>query len=147
MFSPDGRWVVYLTTSAYVQPRNPEVYVQRFPPTGEKPILIHSGGYGVQPMWSSSNNGLELLFSQPGQIMTVKVISTHPGFTFSTPTPFLVRPRIRQPWPAQRNYDMTPDGRLLGVISAEADRTPPLAPQIRIVSNWFRELQEGVPVK
>jgi serine/threonine-protein kinase len=33
MFSADGRWVVYLTTSAYVHPRNPEVYVQPFPPT------------------------------------------------------------------------------------------------------------------
>jgi serine/threonine-protein kinase len=145
MFSPDGRWVVYLTTSAYVNPRNPEVYVQPFPPTGEK-ALIHSGGFGVHPMWSS-NNGLEVLFSEPVQMMTVKVISTHPAFTFSTPALFLARPRIVRPWPAQRNYDIAADGRLLGIISAEDDRTPPRAPQIRIVSNWFRELQEHVPVK
>jgi len=40
-----------------------------------------------------------------------------------------------------------PDGRLLGIISAGDNRTPPRAPQIRIVYNWFRELQESVPVK
>jgi len=97
-------------------------------------------------MWSS-NNGLALLFSEPSQMMTVKVISTHPAFTFSTPAVFLARPGIRRPWPDQRNYDLMPDGRLLGIISAGDNRTPPRAPQIRIVSNWFRELQESVPVK
>jgi hypothetical protein len=96
-------------------------------------------------LWSR-NNERELIFSQPSQMLTV-VISTQPVFTFSNPAEFLARPRIRQPWPAQRNYDMTPDGRLLGVILAEDNRTQPLAPRIRIVSNWFRELQESVPVK
>src|SRR5262249_22655258 len=99
MFSPDGRWVTYLTTSAYAQPRNPEVYVQPFPPTGEK-YLIHSGGGGIHPMWS--RDGQELLFSYPAEMMGVNVISTHHVFNVSPPVQFLARPRIARPWPAPR---------------------------------------------
>ena len=50
------------------------------------------------------------------------------------------------PWPAQRSYDPTPDGKLIGVITL-GDNTATLVPQIRIVLNWFEELKQRVPVR
>ena len=48
-----------------------------------------------------------------------------------------------------RDYDVLPDGRFLSTVPAEDDSPSRTAgaSQIRVVLNWFRELQERVPVK
>jgi eukaryotic-like serine/threonine-protein kinase len=147
VFSPDGRWVAYLSTDEgrpgpYVGPRNFGLFVQPFPPTGEQ-YLISSGG-GIHPMWS--HDGRELLFNLPGQLMKVSV-ATRPTFTVGKPVQ-VPRGAVATPWPAQRSYDMTPDGKLLGVIvSGENSRSRSDPTQIRMVLNWFEELKQRVPTK
>ena len=74
-------------------------------------------------------------------------IVTKPTFTFGNP--------ISIPLPARmsgianpRNYDITPDGkRFLAVVNPFQAEQTPVTPQIQVVLNWFRELQERVPVK
>ena len=47
-----------------------------------------------------------------------------------------------------RRYDMTPDGRILGIVSST--QTPAgavAAPEIQVVLNWFEELKARVPTK
>ena len=51
---------------------------------------------------------------------------------------------------AQRNYDITPDGKQLLVVvpaasPADSGRRP--NQQINVVLNWFEELKARVPVK
>jgi len=46
------------------------------------------------------------------------------------------------------NYDVTPDGRFLGVVDATLPQPGNTsAPQIQVVLNWFEELKQRVPVK
>ncbi len=52
------------------------------------------------------------------------------------------------PGPAfQRNYDVTPDGRILGVVAGGTQSTGSTTPQIEGVLNWFEELRAKVPTK
>ena len=53
-FSPDGRWMAYVSNES----GNREVYVQPYPGPGEK-IRISTAG-GTEPVWTA--NGRELLY-------------------------------------------------------------------------------------
>jgi len=48
-----------------------------------------------------------------------------------------------------RNYDVTPDGKFLVVMSAPgaSETNPRPASQINVVLNWFEELKQRVPVR
>jgi hypothetical protein len=146
VFSPDGRWLAYVATppGRALDPQNVELYVQPFPPTGQ--INSISSRAGIHPVWSQQG---ELFFNYPGQLMSVNVI-THPVFTISKPV-LRVRAGIAMPWPAQRSYDVLPDGRLLGIVALADNGTTTqfyaLTPRIRIVENWFEELKQRVPGK
>jgi len=51
---------------------------------------------------------------------------------------------------AQRNYDVTPDGKQFLVVvpaASPADSTRRTSPGIDVVLNWFEELKTRVPVK
>jgi hypothetical protein len=39
-----------------------------------------------------------------------------------------------------------PDGKLLSSVAA-AEETANAAPQIRVITNWFEELRQRVPIK
>jgi Tol biopolymer transport system component len=139
VFSPDGRWVAYTMTGT----SGSGVYVQPFPATG----AIHQiSTTGVSPVWSS--DGKELLYWQGagGQHVAVS-ISTQPTFTFGGPVP-LTR-RFSSGGQVVRNFDITPDGRFIGVpITGALDsQTGTLTnPQIQVVLHWFEELKQRVPL-
>jgi len=47
-----------------------------------------------------------------------------------------------------RDYDVLRDGRLLITLPGDDQSSPgDVAPQMRVVLNWFTELQQRVPVK
>ena len=131
-FSPDGRWVAYTegVTGIYVQP---------FPATGAKYQVSNF----IHPVWS--RDGREL-FSQPAGQWAVQTITTQPSFAFSAPVP-VPRGGAISPGPTgQRNYDVTPDGRTLGVVAAgQTQSAGSTTPQIQVVLNWFEELRARVP--
>jgi serine/threonine-protein kinase len=140
VFSPDGRWVAYATTGA----SRTTIYVQPFPPTGDKRQLPPRGGEPKHPVWSA--DGGQLFYNPgPGLFESVSV-TTLPTFAFGNPVA-LPRPFPGAPPSARRPYDITPDGKFVSPIAAGQSRSGrPSAPQIQVVLNWFEDLRTRVPL-
>jgi serine/threonine-protein kinase len=143
-FSPDGRWVAYSSTDNAVSALR--IYVQPFPPTGAK----YEIGGGIHPLWSS--DGTELFFTAviAGNLAAVR-ISTRPSFSIGKPALFVRGTRDGGPQ-FERPFDIGPDGRFIGVLDvvesgAAADAALVRAQELRVVTNWFDELKQRVPIK
>jgi serine/threonine protein kinase len=138
VFSPDGRWVAYQVGET--RSAEATTYVQPFPPTGAK-YLIAQGG---RPAWSRDGSEL-FLVPAPAKFLAVPV-KTRPTFSFSNP---LAVPRLfSMASPDQpRPYDVTADGRFVGVGSGGTRAGSAATPQIHVVLNWFEELKARVPTK
>jgi Tol biopolymer transport system component len=137
-FSPDGRWVAHTAVRTIgVTGSAARLYVQPFPPTG----TTYEIGAGIHPMWS--RDGKQLFF-RPGQGQFAHVsISSQPTFTFGNPVASLSGALIDSGPTVQRPYDITPDGKLVGVIGGiDAG----VASRIEVVLNWFDELKQRVPI-
>ena len=132
-FSPNGRWMAYVSNESGVN----EVYVRTFPGDGGKRQV--SAGGGVAPRWG--RDGGELFYVAPDRRLvavplrfapdgrTVDADPPRPLFQarFGTganiaPTGFDARPQ----------YAVGPDGRFLMNIAAEDAPAPPIV----IVLNW-----------
>jgi serine/threonine-protein kinase len=147
-FSPDDHWVAYTWTDAQAPNRgspNRGVYIQPFPPTGVL-YQVPRDYRDFHPAWGATTAEL---FYIPTRLSVISV-QTKPTLTFgkalNLPTP-ATRDRVS---PEVRDYDVTPDGQsFLSTVPAgeEGSASTNVAPQIRVVVNWFRELQERVPVK
>ena len=143
VFSPDGHWIAYMAAPVSTIAVNTEVFVQPFPVTDAK-YQVSTGG-GRTPRWSA--DGKALFYHEPATNRFFVVdVRTTPSLSFGRPTPLPIEGTIHPL--AQRNYDVTPDGReLLVVVSAtprqaESART---TQQINVVFNWFEELQARAP--
>ena len=141
-FSPDGRWLAYMS----INEGNSEVFIQPFPPTGAK-YQISTGG-GRTPAWSP--DGRQLFFHSISLNRFVVVdIRAEPGLTLGTPVPLPIEGAIHPL--AQRNYDVTPDGKQLIVVlpaqAAQSDPSRRASEQINVVLNWTEELKARAPVK
>ena len=115
-FSPDGRWVAYT-----VRERDaPTIYVQPFPATGDKYQLFVKTSDNTRNSphkvnWSS--DGKELFYIPRILGFEAVSITTRPTFAFGNA---VTLPRPFQPGaPSMATmYDVTPDGRFLGLIPA-----------------------------
>jgi serine/threonine protein kinase/WD40 repeat protein len=143
-FSPNGRWLAY--TSTELRANSPQIFVQPYPATGAKYQVTTDGG--TYPLWSQPD-GKQLFYVWNDQLYVVDVRTETP-FSVSKPSTVPIT-GIIQPPRSQRNYDITPDGKqFVVVLLASAQGEPNLRlprAQINIELNWFRELQERVPVK
>ena len=139
--SPDGKWVAYGSDDS----GNDAIFVQPVPPTGSI-FQISSGDVGHHALWSRDG---KRLFYIPGPSRFSGVdITTQPSFAFSSPTPVPRGFTIGNAQVNQRNHDVAPDGRFLGVIGAGQGATNTVsAQQVEVVLNWFDELKQRVPVK
>jgi serine/threonine-protein kinase len=143
-FSPDGRWVAYMssdTTGEVI-----EIYLQPFPSTGTK-YQISKNLRSHHPFWSP--DGGELWFVPgPGDRFLGVPVTTQPtvavGITVPWPRQFMENGPT-----TQRNYDIMPDGkRMVGVIPAGQNQPGGASnPRIEVVLNWFEELKARVPTK
>jgi Tol biopolymer transport system component len=144
-FSPDGHWIAYMSTE--LNRYSSQVFVKPFPPNDTTYQI--STEAGRTPRWSA--DGKRLFYHDPNSNHLVMVdIHTQPSFSFGKPIVIPIEGTIHPQ--AQRNYDVTPDGRLLVVLPASsvtngADASIARTPQINVVLNWFTELQQRVPVK
>ncbi len=130
MFSPDGRWLVYISNES----GQDEVYVQAYPGPGGKWSVSTEGG--TEPLWS--RDGRELFYRQGQQMMAVAG-KTESTFSASKPQ-LLFRGLYLFGEFGNRNYDISPDGQRFLMISQEE------APdQIHVVLNWFEEVKRLVP--
>jgi eukaryotic-like serine/threonine-protein kinase len=139
VFSPDGRWVAYAKSEAGKK----TIYVEPFPPTGDKHQLV---AYGSElpnhPLWSA--DGKELFYNPgPGAFASVS-ISTQPTLVFGKPTP-LRRPFGGANTLTRRPYDIMADGRFVSATEGSLADGGPTTAEIRLVLNWFEELKARVP--
>jgi WD40-like Beta Propeller Repeat len=144
-FSPDGRWVAYAYTEQAGGSLSPNrgVFVEPFPPTGEKhqaPKTL----LDYHPLWAPDGKSIFYLPGASRSVVSVPV-TTMPSVAFGTPVEL-----PRGPLPGLisldvRGYDMLTDGRLLSV-SQQENPAGTSRPELRVVLNWFEELKRLVPV-
>lgn len=146
-FHPNGRWVVYSTDL----PDSSAIYVQPYPATGNKYQLAIKGGRGDiaahKPLWS--RDGKELFYVPRVLEFEAVSITTEPEFAFGNATAITARP-FQPGGPRGRSqFDITPDGRFLGLLAPSelaAANVRRLA-RINVVVNWFEELKRLVPTR
>jgi serine/threonine-protein kinase len=80
VFSPDGHWVAYQAAESGTGGEG-NLYVQPFPPTGNKQQIARQAG---RPLWS--RDGKQLFFiPAPGVWMVVSITRQQPALTFTNP--------------------------------------------------------------
>jgi Tol biopolymer transport system component len=124
--SPDGQWIAYASDESGVL----EVYVQRYPTTGEK-RLVSTNGAG-QPQWRADQQELFYL-SADRTIMSVTIESESTGMDFGTPRQLFRAPLAGDVEDARDHYGVSRDGtRFLvdGAIHQGRSR------EITIMVNW-----------
>jgi len=130
MFSPDGRWLAYVSDES----GRDEIYVQPYPGPGGKWPISSEGG--IEPHWSA--DGRELFYRLGDKMMVVEVQS-EPAFTSGRPQLVFEGPYVLGTSVA--NYDISPDGQRFLMIKEEGGQQD----QINVVLNWFEELKRLVP--
>jgi serine/threonine-protein kinase len=147
-FSPDGRWVAY--TWAPRAEARPQIYVQRFPPAGTPyQISKETQTSPHHPFWS--RDGKELYYIPGPTQFAVVTINTSSGFSFSEPVQ-LSRgaPPFTEGGPTNtRQNDSAADKRIVGIVSTTGQAVSGSSAEvpIRVVLNWFDELNARLPIK
>jgi Tol biopolymer transport system component len=144
IFSPDGRWVAYVSNKSGQN----DIYARPYAgPGGE--VTISVGG-GAEPVWAPS--GRELFYRHAGKLLAVRIDETASSLTVGAPTRVFDDPYRLDTGGAQggvANYDISPDGRRFVMVEEPRASTSgaPAAPQIQVVLNWTEELKARVPTK
>jgi dipeptidyl aminopeptidase/acylaminoacyl peptidase len=130
-FSPDGRYVVYISNESGQN----EIYVRSFP-DGNGKWQISKGG-GVDPRWR--RDGREIVYLGGQSIMSVEV-NTSPVFQPGTPKMLFDAPfQQAGNWARNNSYDISADGKkFLAVTPVGQD----LAAPITVVLNWQAALKK-----
>jgi serine/threonine protein kinase/Tol biopolymer transport system component len=138
-FSPDGRWVAYVSNESGID----EVYIQLFPGPGGKKQVSMNGG--VDPRWG--RDGRELFYVAPdGRLMAAAVHVDADGHTPNPDPPiFLFRPRLATGANinsgaalSRPQYAVAPDGHFLMNVTADDNVVSPIS----IVLNWATALKK-----
>jgi Tol biopolymer transport system component len=134
--SPDDRWLAYASDAS----GRFEVYVQPFPDLGTT-ILVSPNG-GREPIWSPSGDQLYYRSQNGHRAFSVDVISGDPLRFGSEELLFEGSFEPGVTWGSK--WDIHPDGdRFLMLQGAYPD--PPKG--IRVIVNWFDELERLVPTE
>ena len=100
-FSPDGRWMAYVSNES----GEFQVYLRRYPgPEGRWTV---STGGGTSPLWNPTGN--ELFYRNGNKMMAVSV-STTPDATLAAPRVIFERAYAYGSTVALTNYDVSADG-------------------------------------
>jgi serine/threonine-protein kinase len=138
-FSPDGRWIAYVSDETG---RN-EVYVRPYPETAEKQQISNHGG--SQPAWARS--GSELFYTEiDGRTQRTRMmcVPLTPGPQLAAGVPRLLFEGNYRGQGSTRGYDVSPDGRRFLMVRPKV-RPPSPVTQLVLVQNWFEELKAKVP--
>jgi Tol biopolymer transport system component len=124
-FSPDGRWIAYVSA----QSGRSQVYLQAYPGPGERVQVSTEGGR--EPLWAP--NGSELYFRTPTKFMAVDV-RTGPALAVGKPRLLFEGDFLM----THHDYGLLPDGRHFIMIQP-LGKTPPT--ELHVVVNWSDELK------
>ena len=131
-FSPDGRWLAYMSDEGGQN----EVWVTDYPQAATRTQLSTNVGDGKEPIWSPL--GDEVLYRSGGRLYSVRV-STGPELQPETPQVLFEGPYATVVGP---EFDVAPDAQKF-ILLKEPDQPP--ATEIVLVTNWFEELNRLVP--
>ncbi len=141
-FSPDGRWIAYVSNES----GEAEVYVQPYPGPGEK-VRVSTAG-GSEPIWTS--RGRDLLYRSGGpdeqQFLSAAIVSLSP---FRTGTPrvlFRAKPGEYDRTAPVSAWDANADGQRLLLLRNHASTDKPVT-AMHVVLHWTDELKRRVPAK
>jgi serine/threonine-protein kinase len=127
-FSPDGRWVAYVSDASGRQ----EVYVRSYPDkSGRRQISVAGGEL---PLWS--RDGRRLFYSQGRRLMAVDFSPERGEAMVGQP-----RQLLKDLGLGRGNFDLMPDGE--SVVLVQAPRRGLV--ELRVVTGWTEELREMVP--
>ena len=126
-FSPDGRWVAIVSDES----GRSEIYVRSYPNPSAR-VQISAGG-GTEPAWS--RDGAVLHYRSGADRLSVRISTTPMVRVLSRDTSMtqmssLVTGALNSP------YDISRDGRYLGLVSNRDDY------QLVVVPNWRAELEQ-----
>jgi serine/threonine-protein kinase len=140
-FSPDGRWIAYMTTES----GTPQIFVRPFPNRPDAGKWQISTGGGSFPVWSRASKEL-LYLGEDDRIMAV---------SYAVKGDSLVpdKPRVWCPSPVLRtgtfwNFDLAPDGKRVVTFpqsSAPEGEKGPV--HVTVLLNFFDEVRRRVPVR
>jgi serine/threonine protein kinase/Tol biopolymer transport system component len=130
-FSPDGRWLVYVSNES----GQFEVYLRPFPGPDRRVPVSTEGG--THPRWNPA--GKELFYRNGNRMMVVDV-STAPDL----PAPRVLFEQRYAFGSAQpvANYDVSADGQRFVMV-----RDDSASGRLNLVVNWFEELKRVVPIE
>jgi serine/threonine protein kinase/Tol biopolymer transport system component len=126
-FSPDGRWVAYVSPPDWTPEAN--IFVRSFP-SGERQRQVSTGGADT-PRWRS--DGKELFYFTDWKLMSA-TIKPGSAFQFDRPTIVFNLPEIP---PIRHSYAVSPDGQLFYVLAPDESLQPG---QIHVAVNWTADL-------
>jgi eukaryotic-like serine/threonine-protein kinase len=135
MFSPDGRWVAYISNET----GGNEVYVRPYPGPGGK-WQISTGG-GDDPTWAPARS--EFFFaSNDNRLMVAPFSVSGASFQAEKPRVWTDKKFVARPRPPSRDVAIHPDGKRFALASAQ-DGADEKIDQIVIVFDFFDELRRA----
>ena len=138
MFSPDGRWVAYISNEGG---RN-EIFVQPFPGPGGKYQI--SAAAGDDPTWSRIGPELFFLNGADLRLMAVPYRIEGGAFRADKPVPLNETKLAARPRAPSRDLDLHPDGKRFAVAGTE-DESGLKLDKVVFVFNFFDELRRIAP--
>jgi len=146
-FSPDGRWVVYAADSgtAGFLSINRGVYIEPFPPTGER-YQAPKQGLDYHPLWAPDGKGLFYVSTLGSPLVSVPVV-LRSSVAFGTPTALVRGPRPGLRGNETRGFDILPDGRFISLAPAQSEPGAARPSELRVMFNWTEKLKQRLPVK
>ena len=139
MFSPDGRWIAYISNESG---RN-EIYVRPFPGPGGKWQISNTAS--DDPTWSRTRH--ELLYADSADLQMLVVPYAVEGDSFRAEKPrlwsegrFLGRPR-----PPSRDLDLHPDGERFALAPVSVQQGVAKLNKVVFLFNFFDELRRVAP--
>lgn len=132
-FSPDGRWVAYVSNESgryevYVRPFAPDPLPQGISNAGVKWLISDNGG--SSPMWRQ--DGKELYYIDLDGKLTAVKISAGPGFQAGVPKVLFQAPPRGAQKPGMTRWVPSPDGKRFLFLVPEAREESPVS----VVLNW-----------
>jgi serine/threonine-protein kinase len=144
-FSPDGRWIAYVSTNG--AGLGGQVTVRPFPSApsaGKWPVSELENG-GKFPVWS--HNRRELFYvNSNNRIMVARYTANERSFVPEKPRQWSPAPLFRPTYNALWNLDIAPDGRRFVVlVPPEFSSAEPATVHATILLNFFDELRRRLP--
>jgi serine/threonine-protein kinase len=131
-FSPDGRWLAYMSTESGV----PAIYVRSFPGPGGKWQIAPSG---TMPVWSP--NGRELFYRTPEDRRIMVAPFAVKGDAFVPEKPRLWSDKQIAATGVLRGYDVAPDGKRVAALFHAEDDAKEAPNNLTFMVNFVEELE------